>query len=86
MVLSVYIQGRFVFSSPDIRISKEYRMDPLSKDHIANYGERWGTHHTDVASKTGNNVFFAGAKIPTRQQCDDTESKKVSLSKMFEEA
>ena len=64
------------------RFSKSARMDD-SEAHVENYGPQFGTHQSGIASKTGNNVFFAGAKIPTRRECDDSSTKNVSLHDIY---
>jgi len=73
--LCVYIQARFTFSSPDIRWNKGMRMNPEPSSHVESYGSKWGTHQKGIAAKTGSNVFFSGAKIPTRDQLVDTSSQ-----------
>lgn len=58
----------------------------MREEHVQKYGEKFGTHISGIAAKTGNNVFFAGAQIPTRKECDDSSAKSVSLAQLFEEA
>ena len=66
--------------------NKSNRLDLMREEHVQKYGEKFGTHISGIAAKTGNNVFFAGAQIPTRKECDDSSAKSVSLAQLFEEA
>ena len=53
------------------RWQKGKRLDLLHEDHFEQYGKNFSTHFTSIAKKTGSNVFFRNAKIPTRAECHD---------------
>ncbi len=58
-------------------------MNPNTEDHSSKHGVKWASHQASIAAKTGNNVFFVGAKIPTRKECDDHNSKNLTAEKIF---
>ena len=53
-------------------------MDIMRTEHVEKYGEKFASHQKSIAKKTGSNVFFAAAKIPTRDELvDETIGKTL---------
>ena len=64
--------------------NKSARLNLDTEAHSSKHGNKWSSHQAGIAAKTGNNVFFVGAKIPTRNECDDSNSKKVTLAGLLD--